>query len=111
MNIDDTISCIRIWSIEKGIGGPGGKASKETQYNKLVEEVQELHDAINRNNEADIIDAVGDCVVVLTILAERAGLAIEDCTLAAYNEIKGRTGQMVDGVFVKDNPEQKETNE
>lgn len=102
MNIEDTLTCIRIWSIEKGLGGVNGKASKETQYNKLVEEVNELHDAINRNNEADIIDAIGDCVVVLTILAERAGLNLEDCVESAYAEIKGRTGQIIDGTFVKD---------
>jgi len=30
------------------------------------------------------------------------GLDFEKCLESAYNEIKGRTGKVVDGVFVKD---------
>lgn len=49
-----------------------------------------------------IADSIGDCVVVLTILAAQNGLQIEDCIAQAYDEIKERRGVMKDGVFVKD---------
>jgi hypothetical protein len=40
----------------------------------------------------------------LILAAEMAGLKIEDCLAAAYDEIKGRTGKMEGGIFVKDAP-------
>jgi len=49
-----------------------------------------------------IADSIGDCVVVLTILAAQNGLQIEDCITQAYDEIKERKGVMKDGVFVKE---------
>jgi hypothetical protein len=48
------------------------------------------------------LDSIGDCVVVLTILAAQNGLQIEDCIAQAYDEIKERKGVMKDGVFVKE---------
>ena len=37
-----------------------------------------------------IASSIGDCVVVLTILAAQNGLQIEDCIAQAYDEIKDR---------------------
>jgi len=42
-------------------------------------------------------------MVVLVNMVTRNGLTIEECLEYAYNDIKDRTGKMVDGVFVKDN--------
>jgi hypothetical protein len=47
-------------------------------------------------------DDVGDCIVVLDIIAEQEGLLIGDCLGHAYDDIKDRTGKMIDGVFVKE---------
>ena len=52
------------------------------------------------NNE--VIDGIGDCVVVLTNLAELVGVPIEICIEAAYDEIKNRTGKMENGTYKKD---------
>jgi hypothetical protein len=52
----------------------------------------------------EIIDGLGDVFVTIILAAEMAGLRIEDCLAAAYQEIKGRTGSMQGGVFVKDKP-------
>jgi hypothetical protein len=38
----------------------------------------------------------------LILLAELAGLSFADCLAQAYGEIAGRTGKMVNGIFVKD---------
>lgn len=72
------------------------------QLAKLTEEQGELAAGICRGNRAQIMDSIGDCVVVLTILAEQYGTTIEDCIIRAWNDIKDRKGRMVDGVFVKE---------
>lgn len=72
------------------------------QLAKLTEEMGELAGGIAKNKPDVIADSIGDCFVVLTILAAQNGLDIQDCIQAAYNEIKDRKGRMVDGVFVKE---------
>ena len=74
-----------------------------SQFEKTLEEIEELNDAIEDNDLPEIKDAIGDTTVTLILLAERYGLTFEDCLEWAYNQIKGRTGQMIGGVFVKDN--------
>ena len=54
-----------------------------------------------RNNDELVKDSVGDVIVTLIILAMQKGTNVEECLQLAYDEIKGRTGKMVDGVFVK----------
>lgn len=90
---------IREWAKERGITDRG---DIKTQYVKLQEETGELAEAILKDNQADIVDAIGDAVVVLTNLATLAGVNIEHCIDAAYGEISNRTGNMVNGTFVKD---------
>ena len=90
---------IRTWAEEKGILDKG---DLKTQLIKLYEEAGELSQSILKNNREDTIDAIGDCVVVLTNLAELAGVRIEDCISTAYDEISNRTGKMINGTFMKD---------
>lgn len=90
---------IRSWAKERGITDKG---DIKTQYVKLQEETGELAQAILQNNQADIIDAIGDAVVVLTNLATLAGVDIEHCINTAYGEISNRTGSMINGTFVKE---------
>tara|TARA_B100001057_G_scaffold479625_1_gene551502 strand:+ start:167 stop:943 length:777 start_codon:yes stop_codon:yes gene_type:complete len=92
-------NAIREWANTRGIVEKG---DMKTQLIKLYEETGELSEAILKNNKEDIIDAIGDSVIVLTNLAEMAGTNIEDCILSAYNEISTRTGRMINGTFVKD---------
>ena len=75
----------------------------KAQALKLVSEVGELADAIIKNDEAGVIDGIGDCTVVLVILAKMTGLTLPMCLAAAYEEIKDRKGRMVPGgAFVKE---------
>ena len=90
---------IREWANNRGLYDGG---DPKTQALKLVEEVGETCRAILKNNNHEAIDGIGDCVVVLTNLAELLGIRIEDCIDAAYNEIKDRTGKMDNGTFKKD---------
>ena len=89
---------IRQWANERGIYRNG---DAKTQFIKLQEETGELARAILKNNQEELIDAIGDAVVVLTNLAALEGLKIEDCITSAYNVIKSRQGSMINGTFVK----------
>jgi len=102
MTTQELIEAIRTWGEERNIIGANAKATTQTQFVKLLEEVEELNVAITFPNHDELVDAVGDCTVVLILLSELAGVKFEDCLLSAYNEIKGRTGKIVDGAFVKD---------
>ena len=90
---------IRVWADERGLYDKG---DPKTQALKLVEEVGETCRAILKGNDMEAIDGIGDCVVVLTNLAELLGESIEGCIEQAYFEIKDRTGKMENGTFKKD---------
>jgi len=90
---------IREWADERGLYEKG---DSKTQALKLVEEVGETCRAILKEDREEVIDGIGDCVVVLTNLAELVGVPIEICIAAAYEEIKNRKGKMVNGTYKKD---------
>lgn len=85
------------------------------QYGKLLEEIGELGTSLierarwqiqfdgadRRKAHLDSVDAIGDCVVVLTIISKMIGVSIEECIQHAYDTIKDRKGLMIDGKFVK----------
>jgi len=96
----DQFELIREWAKERGLYDKG---DSKTQLIKLYEEAGELSQAVLKDNRDDLIDAIGDCVVVLTNLAHLNGINIEACIGAAYDEISSRTGKMINGTFVKDN--------
>ena len=91
--------CIRVWANERGLYDKG---DVKTQYIKLMEETGEIGRAILKEDTEEVIDGIGDAVVVLTNLAELVGVPIEDCMQQAYNVISKRTGKMVNGTFKKD---------
>ena len=90
---------IRTWADERGLYDKG---DSKTQYLKLMEEAGELGRAILKDDQPEIVDAIGDMVVVLTNLSELAGYKIEHCIDEAYKVISKRTGKMQNGTFVKD---------
>ena len=90
---------IRDWAEERGLYDGG---DPKTQTLKLMEEAGEICRAVLKNDREAIIDGIGDCVVVLTNLAELNNMSIEECIRYAYDEIKNRTGKMDNGTFKKD---------
>ena len=90
---------IREWAETRGLYNEG---DPKTQTLKLMEEAGEICRAVLKKDEPEIIDGIGDCVVVLTNLAHLCDTSIEECIEAAYDEIKGRSGKMVNGTFKKD---------
>mgnify|MGYP001276352844 CR=1 FL=1 len=98
MKLTNEFEPIRKWAEQKGIYQKG---DIKTQYIKLQEECGELAKAILNNDNYEIIDAIGDCVVVLTSIAHFNNCKIEDCIDEAYNVINKRKGRMINGSFVK----------
>ncbi len=75
-------------------------SNDQAQVKKLIEEVTELVDSLSTGQSP--IDDIGDIIVVLINIAERHKLSIDQCLEHAYNDIKDRRGQMIDGIFVKE---------
>jgi NTP pyrophosphatase (non-canonical NTP hydrolase) len=70
---------------------------------KTQEELNELFEAIYKDDREAIKDAYGDILVTLVMGAACADLDLVECFKGAYNEIKGRTGRLgADGIFYKD---------
>ena len=105
MKLTNEFKPLREWGANKGIFD---KATTLSQLAKLQEELGELAKAILNKDLPEIEDAIGDSVVVLTMIAETVnrdygqGTTIEDCINGAYGIISKRTGKMLNGTFVKD---------
>lgn len=98
--LHNTIRDIEDWAEDRNL--IAGSKPKD-QLAKLMEEVGELAAAIARGKGPDeISDAIGDCIVVLTILARQNNVFIDNAIAYAYEVIKDRKGKMIDGVFVKE---------
>ena len=98
-NTSERFDLIRDWAATRGLYDEG---DSNTQYVKLQEEAGELAKALLKNDQPEIVDAIGDIVVVLTNLAHLQGYDIEYCIDEAYKVIANRTGKMINGTFVKD---------
>lgn len=100
----DMVAFVKKWGEQRGITKP---ENAKTQTVKLMEEVGELSEGINKvagNSEYldQIKDSVGDIQVVLIILCKQLGVDYEQCLYDAYNVIKDRQGKTTaDGSFVK----------
>lgn len=97
VNLSTLIRLVELWSFEKNLH----KADPAKQALKFFEEAGETAAALARSNMDALRDGIGDVIVTLIILAQQKGYTLDECLQYAYDEIKGRTGEMVDGVFVK----------
>lgn len=94
-----TVDKVVLWAEDRNlIKG----ATSQAQTVKLFEEGGEVAAAVARNDREKLKDAIGDVAVVLIILAAQNDMTFDECLNAAYEEIKDRTGRMVDGIFIKD---------
>ena len=87
------------WADDKGIFE---KATPMAQALKTLEETTELCTAINSDDRAEIIDAMGDIMVTLIIQAKMQKVSLEKCLESAYKVIAKRKGKMINGQFVKE---------
>lgn len=78
-------------------------STSAAQVKKTQEEVQELVDAIAANDKAGIIDAIGDVMVTLTMIAAIEDVPLVACYQAAYDQIKNRKGYLdANGLWIKE---------
>lgn len=98
MTMNELIEKVNQWFFDRDLNEGDGLG----QLQKLHEEVYELAEARIVNDFSAEVDAVGDITVVLIGYCLQRGLNFEQCLESAYNEIKDRTGKVVNGVYVKD---------
>lgn len=97
--LDELVPLVNDWFQDRNLAFGDGLG----QLQKLHEEVYELSEARIVNDFGAEVDAIGDITVVLIGYCLQRGLTLEQCLESAYEEIKNRTGKVVNGVFVKDN--------
>ena len=98
MTFNELEERVHLWALDKGLIT---EDNLKQQALKTVEEVGELCKAILDDNKDEFIDAVGDVMVTLIILARQNGLSALTCLQAAWDEIKDRKGKTVNGTFIK----------
>ena len=99
MSIDTTTTKIEQWGYDKGILP---NPNPDAQFDKTLEEVFELKEAIEMGDRDGALDAIGDIYVTLVMQCGAWDFTIDQCIKSAYGVISKRTGKMVDGQFVKD---------
>mgnify|MGYP003145735733 CR=1 FL=1 len=110
---DDKIKQVEEWAEERGllVAEPNIRSIDNYAYNyndvqaqtmKLMEEVGETVKAIAYKDSQGVMDGIGDCMVVLIVLAAQHNMTLEECLEHVWDEIKDRTGKLEDGLFKKD---------
>lgn len=99
--IGNLIDQIQGWGIDRNITADGG-ASALSQIKKLKKEMAELEAGLEANDDHEITDGIGDCLVVLAQIARLSKRTWDDCLAQSWNDIKDRKGQMCCGIFVKE---------
>ena len=97
----ELVGKINQWGIDRGLTLDNG-ADPSAQVFKLLEEAQEVGDALEAHNVPEIIDGIGDCLVVLIQLSRLTCVPLDTALEYAWKEIKNRGGQMKYGIFVKE---------
>ena len=97
--IGKVLGLIRKWGVDNDLY----KCSNAVrQLDKLEEEFNELKEALLKDDQAEVVDAIGDMVVVLTHIAKFRGVSIEECIYTAYGVISKRKLKCIDGLLVKE---------
>jgi hypothetical protein len=106
--VEELENLVTEWGYDKGILP---NAPRMKQADKSQEELDELIEAIEKDDYDEAKDAIGDIIVTLIMQinlwqeeanAREEVLNLATCLDAAYGIISKRTGNMVDGQFVKD---------
>lgn len=107
MTFDELQEKVKAWGISRGITAKKVEQDaiiqRYAQTLKVQEETGELCGAILRDDEPKIKDAMGDSLVTLILLGEIYGYTLEDCLEMAWDEIKSRDGELINGTYIKNN--------
>jgi len=86
---------VRDWKAIRGIGGNEDMSLDkrlQSQYQRVAQECNEIHEAIVLEDWDEFEDAIGDTIVTLINIADIKGVKAEDCLAKAFNVIKLRKG-------------------
>lgn len=85
---------VRDWKAIRGVGESSQTLDKrlQTQFQRVQQEVTEIHEAIVLEDWEEFQDAIGDTIVTLINIADIAGYNAEDCLAKAFDVIKNRKG-------------------
>lgn len=100
------------WADEKGLTDPvkqtlktlseAGELADAVCESRLDDQTVHYNELLDNGELDDIIDAIGDIEVCLTILKNQLGLNMDYPLESAYEVIKHRTGKTINGTFAKD---------
>ena len=99
MTFESLQDAIIQWGYVRNIISPKNTTK---QFMKVTEELGELAEGINKDNQGQIKDSLGDILVTLIILSKDLDVDLLDCLRGAYDVIKNRKGKTINGVFVKE---------
>ena len=99
LNFEKLHEFIIQWAEDRKIISPKNVSK---QFMKVTEELGELAEGINKDNQGQIKDSLGDIMVTLIILAQDLNFDLLDCLNSAYRVIQNRKGKTINGVFVKE---------
>jgi NTP pyrophosphatase (non-canonical NTP hydrolase) len=96
--MNELIEKVKVWEADRDLLRPEGAVK---QLLKTVEEVGETSGALLRSDNDKLKDGIGDSFVTLIILSYQCGFSPEECLSAAWEEIKDRKGETINGTFIK----------
>jgi len=96
MNFAEIEKKVIKWAIKRNL------INDKTHERQLVKLKEEFVELLCAKNKDEVIDAIGDMMVVMTLIANHFNETLTHCYETAYNEIKNRTGKTVNGIFIKE---------
>ena len=88
---------VKGWFFDKGIENFRPTA----QLKKIAEEVGEVEHAFESETEHEMMVEIGDVMVTLIGFCAMNDIDLRDCLELAHKKIMARTGEFIDGSFVK----------
>lgn len=100
MSFADVENKVIIWGTDRMIVQ---NSTPYAQALKTKEELEELFDAIEKNDREAMIDAYGDLAVTIILGCSCADLDLVTCLKSAFEQIKSRKGYLNEqGLFIKE---------
>ena len=134
IGIIQLLNTIQQWGVDRNIIGPNEQGNMMAQSMKLIEECMEVREGVFLQEGlelmADVLpnvsgceddrdaklkeaynkitDGIGDTMVVCVMLCALHGISVRKALEKAWSDIKNRKGEMINGTFVKEVPENDE---
>lgn len=97
---EELTELVNKWGIARGLLRENGCTVRAQAY-KMAEEAEETADAYETGNIPGAVDGLGDQLVVLIQQCRLCGITLDQALEVAWKSIKERRGQMVAGIFIK----------